>query len=87
MEGSVIRTVAKAVLAAWQARGPEPTIDTRQVLARVGEAATPDEVSEALGYLGFRSCIEARSTPGLDGEQVITILMVDTGCLGHYVGD
>jgi len=87
VEGSVIRTVAKAVLAAWQARGPEPTIDSRQVLARVGEATSPDEVSEALGYLGFRACIEARGTPGFGDEPTITIFEVDTGCLGHYVGD
>ena len=87
MEGRLIRTVAKAVLAAWQARGPEPTIDSRQVLARVGDAATPDEVGEALGYLGFRSCIEVRSDPGFGDEQTISIIMVDTGCLEHYVGD
>ena len=87
MEGVLIRTVAKAVLAAWQARGPEPTIDSRQVLARVGEAASPDEVSEALGYLGFRSCLEARGTPGSGDERTISIFAVDTGCLQHYVGD
>jgi hypothetical protein len=87
MEGKLIRTVARAVLAAWQARGPEPTIDSRQVLARVGEAATPDEVGEALGYLGFRSCIQARGAPGFGEEQTITIYEVDTGCLQHYVGD
>ena len=87
MEGVLIRTVAKAVLAAWQARGPEPTIDSRQVLARIGGAATPDDVSEALGYLGSRSCIEARSTSGFGDEQTISIYQVDTGCLEHYVGD
>ena len=87
MEGKLIRTVAKAVLVAWQARGPERAIDSRQVLARVGEAATPDEVGEALGYLGFRSCIEARGDSGFGDEQSISIYEVDTGCLQHYVGD
>ena len=47
----------------------------------------PDEVSEALGYLGFRSCLEARGTPGSGDERTISIFAVDTGCLQHYVGD
>jgi hypothetical protein len=87
MEGKLIRTVAKAVMAAWEARGDEKTIDNRQVLDQVGGAASGDEVSEALGYLGFRSCIEATSTPTLDNYQGITIHNVDTNCLSHFVGD
>jgi hypothetical protein len=87
MEGTTIRTVAKAVMVAWEARGDEETIDNRQVLDRVGDAVSGDEVSEALGYLGFRSCIEATSTPTLDNYQGITIHKVDINCLKHFIGD
>ena len=87
MEGRIIRTVARAVIAAWQDKGGDDTIDNQQVLGRAEGEATSDDVSEALGYLGFRSCIEATSTPTLDNRQGITIHNVDIDCLRHYTGD
>jgi hypothetical protein len=87
VDGNLLRTVARAVAAAWRDKGAQTSINDRQVLDKAGQYLTTDELGEALGYLGFRSCIEAKSTPTPDNPQALTIYNVDLACLGHYLGD
>jgi hypothetical protein len=85
MDRTLIRIVSRAILEELQAKDPGAGLETRQLLARVGDRATEDEVDEALAYLGFRSCIETTAAP--DESAGVTIRRVDVDCLRRYVED